>query len=1200
MNTKMKKKTVWPVIAFMLLIVFVFGHLLAEEMPRPTYDNSVIFSMTYSLNSSDVAVEAPYLKSRFGKGIYAPLCCSSFEGVNMGWHVNIDNAANNIQTFKNTVNSLVSKAKTYGTGIHVILTYGLSRNASFYDDAKDEDIRNAMWYNDNNFLSEGQWNKAGTAGEQDGEQSSGGEWRFNHNKVAGEASSPRASGTLSAIQYALATHSRYARKLRKHLEAKVEAAMDYLALMQQQNPDLLLVVSAPGEAEMNLHPVNRYTYLQEYFCDYSPFAVLEFRDWIRHEGLYANGEKYAGEGYEYGGGRYQGAGGLANFNADFGTAFTTWDLKYFHWSLTDPVDTDFTDYTNPDPNVIGVEDYTFDGMMPVSGPHYTAGGFDPPRVMRQKGENDFYDLWHLFRETMVHHYVKDMASIARSTGFNRSRYYTHQIPADYLFGTRPNDPSIPYLNPRYYSSASPLWTADAYADTGMGITMYDINFGTFYARTSQYILPEISGVSTNWGVMEYNPEVVPSGFNVEMSSPQEISAQIMRLYNYDAHFFAFFKWTNTLEHQYKGTNREAAAKLFFDDIKDKARRPLSTVFTPKTVEQFSGYYHSTSGAINLSWSRKIWSDLDHTWSDWGDFKEFVIYRGYTETFQANASSEIARTTDYSYSDSGFTMSDAVYYRIAAVNVNGETGDTVIIGVGTGTGETPALEVSKNQMQFGASADAGHTAVYTQTFFIENTGGGVLNWTVEDDADWLECTPPYGMNSAVVTVTVNASGKAAGTYTGVITVSDPNAENSPQTVTVTLRIYKEGQDSQPFGKFETPLSGSTVRSSVPFTGWALDDIEVESVKIYLKQENNLNYIGDALFVEGARPDVETAYSQYPNSSRAGWGYMMLTNFLPNGGNGTYTFHAIAADSSGHEVTLGTTTVTIDNAHAVKPFGAIDTPAQGGAASGSNYRNNGWVLTPMPNSIPTSGSTINVYIDGVYLGHPVYNIYRSDVASLFPGYTNSDGAHGYFDIDTTAYADGIHTIYWTARDSAGNTDGIGSRYFSINNPAARGANKTASAKVFAGSRGSFFKKRPWPPEPACCRTRFARPRSYSMLRTSSQTIIGSPSVGPVQVVKGFEMDAEPQKIYPGRNGDVKIEIHELERIEIRSVYAGYQVVDGGLRRLPIGSTMDVERGIFYWLPGPGFLGEYGFVFVMRDKNGTYKRRNITIKILPGVSH
>jgi hypothetical protein len=109
-----------------------------------------------------------------------------------------------------------------------------------------------------------------------------------------------------------------------------------------------------------------------------------------------------------------------------------------------------------------------------------------------------------------------------------------------------------------------------------------------------------------------------------------------------------------------------------------------------------------------------------------------------------------------------------------------------------------------------------------------------------------------------------------------------------------------------------------------------------------------------------------------------------------------------------------------------------------------------------------------------------------------------------------------------------------------------------------------------------------------------------VGSVQVVKGFEMDAEPQKIYPGRNGDVKIEIHELERIEIRSVYAGYQVVDGGLRRLPIGSTMDVERGIFYWLPGPGFLGEYGFVFVMRDKNGTYKRRNITIKILPGVSH
>jgi hypothetical protein len=160
-------------------------------------------------------------------------------------------------------------------------------------------------------------------------------------------------------------------------------------------------------------------------------------------------------------------------------------------------------------------------------------------------------------------------------------------------------------------------------------------------------------------------------------------------------------------------------------------------------------------------------------------------------------------------------------------------------------------------------------------------------------------------------------------------------------------------------------------------------------------------------------------------------MLLTNFLPNGGNGTFTLTAVAEDGVGNEVILGTKTIICDNANAVKPFGAIDTPTQGGTASGSSFINWGWVLTPQPNSIPIDGSTINVYVDGVNLGHPVYNIYRQDIATLFPGYANSNGAVGYFYLDTTSYENGVHTIQWTATDNDGNTDGIGSRYFTIQN-------------------------------------------------------------------------------------------------------------------------------------------------------------------------
>jgi hypothetical protein len=76
-------------------------------------------------------------------------------------------------------------------------------------------------------------------------------------------------------------------------------------------------------------------------------------------------------------------------------------------------------------------------------------------------------------------------------------------------------------------------------------------------------------------------------------------------------------------------------------------------------------------------------------------------------------------------------------------------------------------------------------------------------------------------------------------------------------------------------------------------------------------------------------------------------------------------------------------------------------------------------------------VNVWVDGAYKGHPIYNIYRSDIASLFPGYANTNGAVGYFYLDTTKYENGLHTIQWTVTDSAGNSDGIGSRFFLINN-------------------------------------------------------------------------------------------------------------------------------------------------------------------------
>ncbi|MGD2085380.1 MAG: fibronectin type III domain-containing protein [Candidatus Aminicenantes bacterium] len=474
--------------------------------------------------------------------------------------------------------------------------------------------------------------------------------------------------------------------------------------------------------------------------------------------------------------------------------------------------------------------------------------------------------------------------------------------------------------------------------------------------------------------------------------------------------------------------------------------------------------------------------------------------------------------------------------------------------------------------------------WTAVTYTWDNGGYNVYYSTTSGGPWTYS----GMATDKSATSYDVTGLNPGTtyYLAVKTVTNPHAYNlntvaSDYSVEVSAATNPLGPDlNPPFGTFETPIDGSTVYSSIPVTGWVLDDTGIDNVKIYRAQGNTLVYIGDGVLVEGARPDVAIAYPGYPNNTKAGWGYMMLTNFLPGGGNGTFVIHALATDRVGKTTTLGTKTIYCDNANAVKPFGAIDTPTQGGIASGSSFINWGWALTPYPNSIPTDGSTMNVYVDGVNIGHPTYNNYRVDIAGLFPDCVNSNGAAGYFYLDTTAYDNGVHTIQWTATDNAGNTDGIGSRYFTIQNT---GGDSQLS---IVNSHRSLDNKIP-PSIP-----------------------VDSPE--PVTIKKGYNPDTEPEIISPDDEGMITIQIKESERLEIHlfegtrglaplpdaplSRCTGYLLIGNQLRSLPIGSTLDTQRGIFSWQPGPGFLRRYNLVFLETSPNGIKTKKNIYVEIVP----
>jgi hypothetical protein len=531
-------------------------------------------------------------------------------------------------------------------------------------------------------------------------------------------------------------------------------------------------------------------------------------------------------------------------------------------------------------------------------------------------------------------------------------------------------------------------------------------------------------------------------------------------------------------------------------------------------------------------------------------------------------------------------SSAISYTVSANTGAARSGTLTIAGqtftVTQSAASTPApgptLTLSRTTLRFGAINNAGTLSAQTgtQSVTINQSGAGTASWTAAANQSWMTVTPSTGTGGGTVSVGINNTGgvlPASGTVTGTVTITAPSASNSPLTLSVTLVVYAASQATgAPFGSFDTPVNGTSgIAGAVAVTGWALDDIEVSRIAIYRasvapEPSGQQVYVGDALLVSGARPDVETGNPTLPFNYRAGWGYQLLTNVLPGGGNGTYRLYAYAIDREGRSTLLGEKSFTAANATATRPFGAIDAPASGASVSGVTPVT-GWALTPAPKTIPTDGSTITVYIDGVLVGTMAYNQARPDVAGLFPTYANSAGPGASRTVDTRPYSNGVHTISWNVFDNAGVGEGIGSRYFTIQNGSSLDAEVVAST-VQAGLVG--------------------QPGTAGPISMSNEELM---------VRRGFD-DMRPTEPIPlSEDGLFVVETRELERLVVYlprafgDTLAASSIVGESRHPLPIGSTLDGAAGVFVWAPGPGFVGTYDLAFAQRD--GSIVRVRVVIR-------
>lgn len=503
-------------------------------------------------------------------------------------------------------------------------------------------------------------------------------------------------------------------------------------------------------------------------------------------------------------------------------------------------------------------------------------------------------------------------------------------------------------------------------------------------------------------------------------------------------------------------------------------------------------------------------------------------------------------------------SATVGYSVAANTGATRTGTLTIAGQTftlTQTGSGTTMSVNRASLAFGAVNTGTLGNISASQAVTVTFDSGAPTWIATTATSWLQVAGGSGTGAGQFTVSViNASGlPTSGTVTGSVSVTSGGAGNSPLTIPVQLTLFPSTASSGvPFGAFDTPAAGATVAGSIPVTGWALDDIEVTRVELWRDRAvgentpvfsgsgpgNGKIYIADPIFISGARPDIESGYPGTPYAYRAGWGYLLLTQGLWNQGNGSFTLYAFAYDRDGHSVTLGSKTITVANATATLPFGAIDTPSNGQTVSGS-FWNFGWALTPNATPACTIGATgVRVSIDSAPLVPVTYGGARNDIASLFPGHSNTAGSGGAYYIDTSTLSNGIHQIGWYVVDSCNRAEGIGSRFFNVLN----GSSVAASSTVAA--------------------------------RAVTKAING---IEPIEVRRGFDSTW----VYPASSGARVVPIGQDERVEVilpvsARGYSAHQIVDGERRALPLGSSFDAATGTFYWQPSAGFLGRYQIEF------------------------
>ena len=607
--------------------ILIFQCATSQELPKPTHANTFyimpLFNPIRSTTATEMYIrdEMDKMLSQIGQGnLYHQVGVAGiFDGYALG-----DQACR--------------LAKEKGMHYGLIVGHQTHTNPAIYK-TLNNDIRAFQW------------------------RMNGIDWMFSAAKNTGDALYPgdlRDSAVFTASRLCSAVRS----KLIPDINSK---ASDILKLMTKY-PNVISVVNGLVEQEFAMGGSRNDGYLS----DYSPYAITEFREWLRHTSIYDNATgQYKGQGAQEAiVGSYISINGAlrsqfyddptpnnsngtgVSFNTFFGTTYTSWTLRYY----------DLDAFPDPIPMPI---DVTLFDPSPTTGVGFTAGGFDAPRTRIIM--NKYWKAWSWdvtdqgaypvgnptnpafgFRQQMLKNYIKDVFDAYAKAGLPTEIMYPHQIPGEMV------------SDGRLRSGADPIWTSKLDISNNAGIT----RFG--------YIDPlKITQYAPSWGIFEWHPR--PGSLPQAQELYNDATKSLNDYYKNSCHvlFPGWWRYGHDERFLLPDTRFADAIKDFLAPRKEQPYyRQEQTVpnYTPPVVTKVEVIAVDATTQL-IRWGKEIWTDFPETWRMWSDLNNFEL----EESTDNITWKTIPATTAFSKVVTNRLPNTIYYYRVRAnskANVKG--------------------------------------------------------------------------------------------------------------------------------------------------------------------------------------------------------------------------------------------------------------------------------------------------------------------------------------------------------------------------------------------------------------------------------------------------------------------------------------------------------------------------------------------------